>query len=348
MAPPRIWLLAGPRPGELAQQRRLAQALGEAWDEKPVFVAGATAEPGFGWRPELAPGSGLAPPWPQLVISFGKTLEAALWIKRASGGRARIIHLGRSRGIAPASIDLIVPSPQDSVPAAANVFPLRLPLNAPPRLDEPATAAALARLAALPRPWTALIVGGVSRHFTLDGAAVAALAAQLAQTTRRSGGSLLVSTSPRTPPDWVAGLGQALADTGVPHEICEYSGDRAGGNVYAEYLALADDFVVTGDSASMIADALRSGRPVTVLPLQPSAHLRRRRRLRGLFPAVLERALVRRGWWAPTVDLDRWIAALAGQGLVGIFGQSAPCRVWNEQDDDDLQRLARRVAPWWV
>jgi mitochondrial fission protein ELM1 len=339
----RIWLLAGPRAGELAQQRRLAAALADNWQEKSVFVAGQAARVAFGWTPEQAESCGLVAPWPALVISFGKTLQAALWIKRASGGRTRIIHLGRSRDIAPSQLDLLLPSPQDSVPAAANVFALRLPLNAPPQLDEAAKTAALQRLAALQRPWTALIVGGVSRHFTLDLGTVEALAAQLAQQCR--GGSLLVCTSPRTPPSWGAALKQALTRAGVAHEISEYADGRSR-EAYAEYLALADRIVVTGDSASMIADALRSGRPLSVVPLQPSLHLRRRRLLRGLFPAPLERCLIRRGYWAPTVDLDRWIAALERQGLIGIFGRSEPRVRWNAELDDDLPRLAQRVAPW--
>ncbi|WP_428309577.1 ELM1/GtrOC1 family putative glycosyltransferase [Hydrocarboniphaga sp.] len=343
MSDGRIWLLAGPRAGELAQQRRLAAALAQSWEEKPVFEPGQAARAAFGWTPEKAEQSGLVAPWPALVISFGKTLQAALWIKRASGGRTRIIHLGRSRDIAPAQLDLLLPLPQDSVPAAANVFALRLPLNAPPQLDEPARAAALQRLAALPRPWTCLIVGGLSRHFTLDSARVEALAVQLAKQGR--GGSLLVCTSPRTPPAWAAALKQALGQAGVAHEISDYADGRSR-EAYAEYLALADRLVVTGDSASMIADALRSGRPLQVVPLRPSLHLRRRRLLRGLFPAPLERALIRRGIWAPTVDLDRWIAALARDGLIGIFGRSEARLSWNAALDDDLSRLAQRVAPW--
>ncbi|MDB5968152.1 MAG: Fission protein [Hydrocarboniphaga sp.] len=342
MTAPRIWLLAGPRPGELAQQRRLAQALGEAWEEKPVFEPGSAARPSFGWRPQAAPSCGLSAPWPELVISFGKTLQAALWIKHASGGRVRIVHLGRPRGIAPGQLDLIVPMPQDAVPDAPNVLRLHLPLNLPPRLADEVLTAARQRLEKLPRPWTALIVGGVTRHYHLDTAALVALVNELEPRLTKTGGSLLVSTSPRTPAGWIAPLRAALISSSALYELSEY-GAAADRNAYPEYLALADEFVLTGDTASMIADCWRSGRPVSVLPLRPSLRLRLRRLVRGLLPASLVVALVRRGAWASAVDLDRWIDTLAQQGIVGIFGESVPRVSWSAQADDDLQRVVSRV-----
>lgn len=337
----RVWLLTGPRPGEVAQQRRLAQALGESlgecWTDKPVFEPGAADARAFGWTPEAAERCGLMAPWPALAISFGKTLDAALWLRQRSGGQTRIVHLGRPRGVAAAEIDLIVPMPQDSMPTAPNVHRLRWPLNAPPPLADRQRDAAAQRLAPLPRPWTALVVGGTSRHFDLR------LDALRSWIAAPRAGSLLVCTSPRTPSHWLAPLREALAESGRPHEFAAFK-PGAGSSAYAEYLHLADRIVVTGDTASMIADAWRSGAPVSVLPVPARRRLRLRRALRGGVPASLAQVLVDRGWWAPTVDLDRWIATLAADGWVAVEGLGSPA-ARRPAIDDDLAVLVARIGP---
>ena len=44
--------------------------------------------------------------------------------------------------------------------------------------------------------------------------------------------------------------------------------DESGENPYLGILALADRLIVTGESISMISEALVTGRPVHVLPLE--------------------------------------------------------------------------------
>jgi len=55
----------------------------------------------------------------------------------------------------------------------------------------------------------------------------------------------------------------------VPHRAWAY-GQKDRSNPYLEFLASADEVIVTGDSVSMLADALATGKPVQVFSLPPS------------------------------------------------------------------------------
>ena len=78
----------------------------------------------------------------------------------------------------------------------------------------------------------------------------------------RAGGSLLVSTSARTPADVI----EAFEGSSAPHRLYRWrQGDPD--NPYLGYLALADRIVVTSDSMSMLVEAMATGKPVFVFDL---------------------------------------------------------------------------------
>ncbi|NGY05988.1 ELM1/GtrOC1 family putative glycosyltransferase [Solimonas terrae] len=325
-----LWLLTGDRPGEVAQQRRLAAATGLPCREIQV-----TQLRTVGGRPRFDLDA-LQPPWPRIALSFGKTLAAALHLRHASGGRTRIVHLGRARGVAADALDLIIPMPQDQLANAANVLRIRMPFNYP---DAPADSAGhdQARLLALqlPRPWTALIIGGATRQLRFSRTAIAALVRDTCARARQRGGSVLISTSPRTPASAIAAL-RAAQD--APGEFYAFRRNDPH-NPLASYLQLADELIVTGDSVSMIAECWRSGRPVWVAPLRDSLW----HRLGDVLRAVAPARLMANGQVAVGSDVNAWIAALASAGHVGHFGRSDPTRPYSARDDDDLSRAVARI-----
>ncbi len=206
----------------------------------------------------------LQPPWPDVVISAGRRNEpVARWIRQASGQRTKLVHIGRpwSR---PANFDLIITTPQYFVPMADNVLLLTLPLHGlTPAALAAGAAAWLPALQHLPRPWTAVLVGGNSGPFRFNAARASHFARLLLE--HRGHGSLLVSTSGRTPPASVAALRAGLA--GHPQHFYNWHQDRQVANPYAAYLGLADDFVVTAESASMFAEACSTGKHVSMFDL---------------------------------------------------------------------------------
>lgn len=326
-----LWLLTGDRPGEVAQQRALAAAAGLPYREVQV-----TRLQTVGGRPRFDLAA-LQAPWPKLALSFGKTLGAALQLREASGGQTRLVHLGRARGVRASTLDLIIPMPQDQLAAAANVLHIRMPFNFPtPEKRDGAQQSERLRAADLPRPWTAVIIGGATRQLRFVPAEIAALVADCCIHARQRGGSVLVSTSPRTPAAAITGLKEAAH--GTPGEFYTFK-PRDPDNPLAAYLQLADELVVTGDSASMIAECWRSGRPVWVAPLRDS----RRHRLGKVLRAALPRRWVANGHVAAGTDINAWLERLTRDGLIGRLGESDPCVPYRAEIDDDLSRAATRI-----
>ena len=94
--------------------------------------------------------------------------------------------------------------------------------------------------------------------YVFDAALARDLAQQANSLAQKSGASLLVTTSPRTSPDAAAALRQAIREPSYFHD---WSPD-AEANPFLGLLALADAFIVTGESMSMAAEACSTGKPV--------------------------------------------------------------------------------------
>ncbi len=262
---PTVWCLLGRKAGDNTQVRALAGALGWPFEEKSIQARPWELLVHLGPPATLAgidPGSSdaLVPPWPDLVITAGRRNEpVAHWIRERSGGRCKLVHIGRPW--APLeSWDLIVTTPQYFLPRRDNILHNQLPLHAlaHEQLHQDGERLLL-RLERLQHPWLAVLVGGDSGRFvfTADkGARLGRLANALAQA---AGGSLLVSDSPRTP----AAASQALQrELTVPH--FSYHWGDAGENPYRGMLALADAFIVTGESMSMLGEAAAMGKPLFI------------------------------------------------------------------------------------
>ena len=119
------------------------------------------------------------------------------------------------------------------------------------------------RLRHLPRPYFAVLVGGGSGPLPPDGRRASGSAAGQRTGARRHGGSLLITTSARTPASALAGLASALD---APHYLFGWKKGRAE-NPYYAFLGLAEEIVVTADSVSMIAEACATAKPVHLFDL---------------------------------------------------------------------------------
>jgi mitochondrial fission protein ELM1 len=269
-----VWVLLGARHGDNQQLLAIADALGVPYRTVPLrFNAAAGLPPillgasRLSWRGKE--GVALQPPWPRVVLAAGrKSVPAARWIRQRSGGRTQLVHINRPW--APLSwFDLVVTTPQYALPERANVLSHRMPFMPPPvLLDVPLPTALQLQAAHLPRPWTLVMVGGDSRPFVLDDEAAVGLARLANAQVRAQGGSAWVLGSPRTPASAMDVLARTLD---VPAQVVRWGG---GENPYLALRQRADRIVVTTDSASMLTEALLTGRPVLPFALPRQADWR--------------------------------------------------------------------------
>lgn len=260
-------MLADPRAGTAAQALGIAERLGWPFRTLPLEWSALAAFP-LAW-PSLAgltPAARgqIAPPWPGLVISAGRrSAPVSRWLRRRG---ARTVHCMRP-GMAAEDFDLLVIGRHDAPAPAPNVLPI---LGATHRVSPAVLAAARAEwpaLEALPRPRVAVLLGGAVRGEGLDPAEALAIVERVIP----AAGSILATTSRRSG----AAAGEALARglAGVPGHIHRWG--MPGPNPYAAFLALADAVVVTGDSVSMLSEALATAAPVFIAGAPPGARRHR-------------------------------------------------------------------------
>jgi hypothetical protein len=265
-------VVLGDKQGDNAQVEAIEQALPWPCEHRHIRML----EPFVFGKPRTGPtlyhidrerSDPLEPPWPDLILTVGRRpANVALWIREQAGGRTRIIIVGKPSSM-PSDYDLVIYSAENQFPPLPNIQGISLPLM---RVNEADVAAAARvwepRLAELPRPLIAFLVGGPTGPFVFNTAAIR----QLLETIGRvsdSGGTPYITTSRRTPPAAVAALRE-----GLPHgaRLFAWSADVAE-NPYRGLLGLADGFVVTGDSISMMVEVVRLRKPLAILPLPVGA-----------------------------------------------------------------------------
>ena len=253
------WALTDGNAGNVRQATALAAALGfETHDLR--------LQPHAPWRwlaPRVLPASGFAfgadfrrllrqPPG--LAIGCGRQAALATRLLRERGSRAVQILDPR---IACRHWDLVVAPEHDGL-RGANVITLLGSLHPVDEAWLAAAREAFAGFAALPAPRVALLVGGPSAHARFAREDFAHWAAAVAAAVRHAGGSLLLTTSRRTPADAVAAV-RAAAD-GLPG--VRWSDPRDGANPYPGLLAWADAIVCSADSVNMLSEAAATAAPL--------------------------------------------------------------------------------------
>jgi hypothetical protein len=326
---PTVWVLEDYKPGHSTQSVGLVEELG--WPYKRIqlqfnrlaqrsnFRHGGTLR---GLTSACA--RTLTGPWPDLVVSSGaRTMPVAEWIRNQSRGRTRTVHLGRKGAYLGNTFDLAV------APAYVGLYPdaRRMETIAPlTRVREKELEDAARRwsgaLGKASVPRIALLVGGDDPNHELTAQLARRMGEQVAAMARRAGGSVWVTSSRRTSSPAIEALRKALGDT-VAHFHRWTPDGNPDDNPYMAYLFLADVLVVTGESASMLAEACATGKPVQIYTLQKRTRgfkTLTRKAAQNFTHAVRERAfarpLNRRGWERPQRRLELLCARLVAHGLV--------------------------------
>jgi len=267
------WVVSDGRRGIENQALGLAEALGRL---TPVDISVRRISVKEPWRslPRAVWGdphahldkdrsSLLRPPYPDVWIAAGRlSVPFSIAAKRAEGGpfvvqtqdpRARV-----------ADFDLVVPPHHDGL-VGENVFSI---LGSPNRLSmqtiEDDAARLAPRMAHLPSPRAAVLIGGDSKAHRLSPARIEEICDDLRRLAA-SGVGLMATTSRRTPPNAAKRILAALVD--APAYV--WMGEPVAGleNPFFGFLGLADHILVTEDSTNMATEAAATGKPVHVIPL---------------------------------------------------------------------------------
>ena len=301
----RIWVLLGPRTGDNNQALALAEALGLPFETKSLAYNRLQAL--SVWLPPTAATldresrERLRPPWPDLVIAIGRrSVPVARWIKRQNKGRTKLVRIGHPR-IDPRLFDLVITTRQYPVPPGDNVLLLPLAMSRYSAPPEP-TAAERAFLEER-EPYRLFAVGGPTKYWRMPEKLLIDAIANAEFLTNRTPFSVVVATSRRTPPGLVERI-SAIAGRAANLTLVDGPSPRFG-----VLLNAAAQIFVTGDSVSMISEAVLTGKPVAIIPIEQDEKGQRRL---GSEPQE-------RGPDARRRDLRRFWTHLIEEGMAGTL-----------------------------
>jgi mitochondrial fission protein ELM1 len=287
---PIVWLLMSDKTGDNAQLQVVADAL--PWPSlakriqvRPEFADAKPRVAASVHHVDLAKSDPLEAPWPDLVITIGRRMSmVALWVQMQSQGRTKIALIGPPKRLLD-RFDLAVASVQYRLAPRPNLLRINFPLQ---RIDRAAIAAEAeawrAELGSLRPPLIAVMVGGRTKAVRFDEEVARQLAAGISDLAAREKGTLVVTTSRRTPDAVIAVLERMLPAGSILHRW----NPGGGRNPYRALLGLADCFVVTSDSVSMLMEIGRLGKPLAIYPLPLSSWLGA-----GFLPTALQKLLPR-------------------------------------------------------
>jgi uncharacterized protein len=260
------------------------------------------------FRPES---SALTAPWPDVIIASGrKAIAPALWVKKQAARKTKLVIV-QSPVIKNKYFDLVIVPRHDRY-RAKNTLEVTgaLSLVTTEKLAA-AKESWASTLGMLPQPRVAVLVGGNSRAHDMTVTVIERLAVQLRQLVAQNHG-LMITVSRRTPQKYIDLLRQTVQGPNV------HFWDGKGANPYVGYLAWAEAILVTEDSVSMASEAISTGKPVYIIPMEGGSL-----RFKRFHDHVIDQGYARwfqgiiEHWtYAPPQDLDQ-----AGQRLRALLSQ---------------------------
>jgi uncharacterized protein len=216
-----------------------------------------------------------APNCPDYIVASGKrSVEAVAVLKNLLGSNTFIIQTQSPKNNHD-KFDLVA-IPEHLLQMNEGVFPnvgtiIGVPHAVTPEKIAQGVAEWADQFSGLPKPMIAVLIGGrVSRQkgdgvevkdFDFGPELAARMAAELNETIKCLGGSLVITTSSRTGDETTEAFINAIT---VPAYLHDWRMTAAQGNPYFGLLGLADAVVVTGDSMSMCCEANMSRKPVYI------------------------------------------------------------------------------------
>lgn len=266
-----VWALLDDRMGSIGQAKGVMQALDpnefEIIEKKIVYTRLAKI-PNFLKGKSLIGVSkkdsgDIYHDFPDLVLSISRrTAPIARWIKKKSKQKSKLVQLMRIEEFEAQDFDLIIVPEHDR--KADNLPNVMRILGCPHRISEKNTLEAKkkweAEFANLPKPLTAVVIGGSIKGKAFSDENAKKLGEDIKALKKKIGGSILITTSRRTGIDAEEIIMEELK--GIPAHTFLWGEKKE--NPYMGYIACGEQIIITGDSVSMCCEACGTGNPVLI------------------------------------------------------------------------------------
>ncbi len=268
-----IWALFDDRRGSVGQAKGILLRLGNDFEtvEKNIVYNKLAALPNWLRRSTLLgvntkksdPLKGKD--FPDVVLSVSRrTLPVALYLKKRSRGKTKIIQLMYPGKFGADQVDLMVLSEHDRGKTDGNnVFYVT---GSPHRIFPETLAEAKSKwepvFASLPKPWTMVVVGGAVKNKPVDPQNIELLGKRIVQLQEAVSGSILITSSRRTGKEAEDLLMNQIKQAQIPAYTYLWGEEKE--NPIMGFYACADRIIVTGDSVSMACEACGTGKPVMI------------------------------------------------------------------------------------
>ncbi|MEP3277631.1 MAG: mitochondrial fission ELM1 family protein [Stappiaceae bacterium] len=257
---PSLWIFSDGKAGDELQCLGVADALGVDADIRRVSPRLA-----YSWLMPWGPidprddknGSAaiLTPPFPDLAIASGRRTVPYLRTLRSRSKKKTLTVFLKDPRTGAGTADVIWVPEHDRLRGHNVVVTPTAPHRITSDVLDAARANPLSTIARAQSPRIMVMVGGNSRHHQFSSQNITSFVRHLDELAQ-DGATLMITTSRRTPEDLIHAL-RSLATEGR-HVL--WSGE--GPNPYIQFMAHADQTVVTADSTNMVGEALMTGKPV--------------------------------------------------------------------------------------
>ncbi len=273
----RAWLITDGLPGNETQIRGLESALKQSGVDVELkalranrwHILGAALLGSSGLSINRARSDVLKEPWPDFVIGSGR--RSGPWVrfvKRASEGKTKAVMFGQKGANFMSGLDLGFVLSHWNFPFHKNRKMILLP---PTGVTKERLETASTQMPGLLNPavgpWLLLVVGGRCFDHSFGPEDATKIALQAVKQAERLGGSLAIISSRRSG----VAVEQALI-TAAPEAIF-FPASTQPSPLYALF-AQADAAIITGDSESMIAEAIMADIPTYITSVSPRGSLR--------------------------------------------------------------------------
>lgn len=313
-----VWVLADDRAGNVTQAIGVAEALGFSYEIKnieytklgglPNWIRGKT-------KIGISESSAQAiqdTPFPDFVIGAGRrTAPIGRYIKKISEGKTKHIQI-MYPNFPSKDIDLIATPEHDKIDDRENLIKtLTAPHKITKKVLKENTEKWSKSFENLSHPLIAVFVGGKTRKYNLIPSMVNALTGNIYDLASNHGGSIFLTTSRRTSAETEQKILQKLSYAPVRHRVHSWR-NKNQENPYLGFLACADVFVITGDSVSMMSEAISTGKPIYIYAPDGSCSEAHRRFHQSLYKKGIARPLIQKNftlWKYPPLNAGDEIAA---------------------------------------